>query len=476
MKIINKFLALKTWQKIGIGIALLSIMKYFFMVNTINVYASGYTNPNVIISNQIDGTDEKSSIKTSAPYMSNWLTQTQLDKISDSGRQAMRGTNNVAFIKDNDNAFVGLGTNNYVITQNSTSAFLNRNGETGYYTGFNFYKNTPQTVIEPLEKGHYYTFLFEFYTNNIEWNSKDYSINDFNISGTYSYYNGSTHTSFDLMNKIDIQEFTIYTPGTTYTNPNYGFILFSFKINELFPEYTPSSSYYYFLEELEFNMKNDTYNTNDIVDMNSFNYIFKSDNGGSYKFSNIYILKDVDTFVGDQSYTETMGGNYLNQTIYKTCEPLDISCHIENIFIGVKSITDNLMYNLMQFTKRILLPDMDRISQEIETTKTTFNNKFPMIQDIQDYFQQMVDRFEALEPQHEIHFNGVKVPGYNTWLIEPFDYDFDDIIESNEIKPYYLLYTKIITIFLVIGLLYLYINLISSIIYNTRIAFDFERG
>ena len=300
MKIISRFNSLKTWQKFGIGVAILTAFKYFFMNGFIvNVKAESSTLPNVIISDSITGANYSGSITTASPYKSNFIVQNTLNSLANSGGVPMKVANNVSFIKDLDSTFVDLATNTYTLTSSAYSSFYERTGQTGYYNGFYFYRDGTPGYIKPINKNHYYSFLFEFYTNNVEWTSNSYTRESFDINATYRYYNANTSSagnSQNLMNKIDISDFAVYVPGMTYTDQHYGYILFSFYTNDLYPnsDYSSSSNTYYYFESLELTLKNTEYDSDDVVDMSSYKYLFKSSNGGGYKFTNVYLLDDVD--------------------------------------------------------------------------------------------------------------------------------------------------------------------------------------
>ena len=482
MKIINsivvKYNNLKLWQKILLAISILATAKILLGTGCINVKAESYTNPNVIISDDITGSNYNGTINESGRYKSNWLSQSFLNSFYNFGSSSYGGMtvrDYYSFITDSDHLLKTNAYNSTNLTANLISNFENRTDQTGYYRGFGwYYAQAGQSNVYPLEKGHKYSLLFEFYTQNCEWTSSSFTNDSYTITANY-IISSNTHNYYDLTQIASI-DINTYVPGMTYTNPNYGYVLIDIYMDpNLYP--VIGSSYHINLDSIYVRLRNSSYSIDDEVDLSTYNYLFKSSNGGNYRFTNIYLLDNVDVFVGDESYTSTMGGTYLNQTQYLTCDTLDLNCHVQNILIGIKSFTSNIIYNLKQFFNYVFIPDMTEIQDQINTMKLTFNTKFPIVSDLMDYFQYAVDRFNSLEPQHEISFSGVKVPGYTqTWLIEPFTFDFDDIIENQGIAPWYSFVRTMILCMLFIGWLYLSFHIISSIIYNTRATIDLERG
>ena len=440
MNIFNKFLNLKTWQKLGIGIALLTIFKYLSMSGfIINVKAESYTNPNIIMSDDITGAGYTGIIRENGRYKSNWLSQANLDTLynfSNSSYGGMKVRDYYSYITDSDNLLKTSSYSSTDLTANLISNFETRQGQTGYYRGFGWYYNqSGQPNIYPLEKGHKYSFLFEFYTQDCEWSSSSFTEDAFNITGSYLLSN-STNTYYDLT-EVATFDVTTYVPGMTYTNPNYGYVLVDIYLDpNLYPVF--NSSYDMKLGSIYLRLRNTTYSVDDEVDMSTYNYLFKSSTGGNYRFTGIYLLDNVDVFVGDQDYTSSMEGTYLNQTLYQTCDSLDIACHVENIFRGVKSFTSNLIFNIKQLFNYLFIPDFQAIHDRVDDFHTVIDLKYPDIQALIDYKDDFFARASNISPQHTISFSGASLPGYNINIIPAFTFNFDTIINDSTFNPIYL--------------------------------------
>ena len=84
MRIINSFVIrfnnLKLWQKILLAIGLLAISRILLGTGCINVKAESYTNPNVIMSDSINGANiNVNDINSNNLYKSNWVSQENID-------------------------------------------------------------------------------------------------------------------------------------------------------------------------------------------------------------------------------------------------------------------------------------------------------------------------------------------------------------------------------------------------------------
>ena len=89
-----------------------------------------------------------------------------------------------------------------------------------------------------------------------------------------------------------------------------------------------------------------------------------------------------------------------------------------------------------------------------------------------EYFGYVVEQFNNLQPQHTINFTGVKLPGFTNnndpYLIEPFTYDFDTILQDPTISLFYSFVRVGTTAMVIIGFYFLCADVLSSILYNTR--------
>ena len=110
MRIINSFVIrfnnLKLWQKILLAIGLLAISRILLGTGCINVKAESYTNPNVIMSDSINGANiNVNDINSNNLYKSNWVSQENIDYLeaNATSNQPVQIRDYYAYIKNSDN-------------------------------------------------------------------------------------------------------------------------------------------------------------------------------------------------------------------------------------------------------------------------------------------------------------------------------------------------------------------------------------
>ena len=465
MSLINKFLSLKNWQKLSIGIAIAIIFKVFLMndfIVNVNALTTNSNNPQFALVNPEYDLPEKIDLNEKLPYKSNFVSQERLNQMGTSGQRPYDFKVYYDSIQNSDNSLVDRLNSNGNLLENSQFNFIDYLPYTYYVTGFDFDGSNQLRAgsipdIRPLHRGHRYTFLFEFYQNNSFYsNGISYDTEDFDIGMRFCWNTTDTsHQCDNLQNYIDNLEIEYITPSDiTFTNEHYAYVKITFETNELFPA-DLDYGFEYSLQYITLRLKNpDIQNAGDIIDPDTFKYFVASNDGGIFKVKQLFMIEDyrIEMYDGDDYFG--ILGNNLNQTKYETCEPLDLNCHVRNIVTGIKSFTNNIIASIYRLFAYAFIPDTNDLKNIISNTKENIFSHFPDLQAFFDYVEYFFQRLTNIERQTTVSFPGVKVPGYNNWLIAPFTFDFNTILSDTSTPIYYIYITARIVTSCVVTLLW----------------------
>ena len=471
MSLWYKFLKLKTWQKLGLGIAILSIFRIFAYHNFIimDVQAQSSTKGFYkFFDNETSLQIQDSTIKTSGMFASNFISQEDLNSIANNN---MYQVPTITAIDSTNDTFAGYSSSRATVNQDYTYTFGTSINDI-YLTSLAIDSWSYHGLrIRPLKKNHTYTLAFTIFKTGGEFDSSIYSNNDFNISGTYcrqqSVSSGITDC-YSLSNKFDVVEIGYFNPDNQdiYTNNHYLYLYVTIELNDNFPSSVSNNTWR--LDSLTIDLNNPVYSAGDSVDMTSFKYFMKSTGDDStFGIKLVQIMEDVDTYLVDNENYSIITGQNINMTEYDQCDNLDIACHIRNLVKGIKSFTANIMHSIYALFSKIFIPDFSRLMNHINSSRNLLTSKVPDIQEVMDYGEYFVTRLQNVQPVHTISFSGVKLPGYNTYIIPAFTYDFDSIINDSAFSGYYSLARAVLIVLLSIGWGLFSIRVIVSMLHDT---------
>lgn len=456
MNIFNKFLKLKTWQKLGIGIALLTIFKYLTMNGfIIDVHAKTDTDaiPGVVLIDLESGLP----IEQKLPCTSNNRICTNLDFSLDDPdiRQTRLLTN---YFYGNNVASWQSKTIYHIFTANDLPYFSLQEEDT-YYNRFYL---SPLYFINFMRNTHY-SFMFTFESDNVIPYDKVINTQDLvfkiGIAG-----------SIEMNNYIENTEVTFYPAGTITNNSNYSFLKIDFDTLPTLP-YTCVTGVCHADNTVYFDLYFDQNNVN--------KYFYHNVNtNGALTISQSVMVQDatlevIPTTNYDEFFGLTGGSPLKDDSIYEDCSQYgiteigeNIACNTRNVVSGVKHFLDNLLFNIVNTFEYIFVPDFDNLQQRIDTLENDFFNKYPDIDKLFDYIEYVGNRLNNLQRQTTITFNGVKVPGYDTYIIEPFTFDFNTILNDPTISFYYSIVRIVIIALVTFGFVLFELRFIKSILHS----------
>lgn len=447
MKIINKFMSLKTWQKLGIGIALLTIFKYFVMNNfIINVKAESNDDiPSIVMIDLDSGLPITDSLACKNNYCSNFMTNEELSNI---GNYSTSFKYNMSIPSNN----------NYSLQPINFPGYKQINHENYYINGFYYTQNgaTFNTMIRGFDKNTHYSMIFSLESDGIENFEGSFNTDDFIFDMQLKPESGQALSILNYINNLDI---TYYPGGSITNNQQFSFLKINFDTLATFPSDRV-------LYSINISTKYDT----------SEKYFFKSSEAASYtslRFFTFVMDANLELIPSDNSneYFGFSNGEPLNQQIYENCDTLDIACHVRNIQRGVENFGKNLIYNIINMFKYVFVPDFKLIQKNITDIKEEISLKYPDITGLFDFFEVCSQRFQNLQPKTTISFPGVKVPGFDTYLIQPFTYDLAVIINDSSFSFYYQLSRIVISVFIMIGFVLFELRIIKSILHSLPVDF-----
>jgi hypothetical protein len=460
---INRFNNLNIWQKILIGIGIIIIFKIFLLHNFItNVKAEEIDSgiPGIVLTDPVSNTPiYTTNLLEKGKYSTNFVSSTVINNL-----QTIQNCylGQFKYFSSSNNQLSGWGERQTRLIEGSD--YYNIHAE--YINGFEFESGTSDHYyIDNFQPNTHYSFMFSILSEDVTYSNQTFNTNDFNFR-LFMYDNNYIRTNAtSLLNNIKVE----YIPGRIVNNnQQFSFISISFD--------TRNNFYYTELGSMEIDLYNYQQPTGTLENAK---WLYKSN--GQNSWTGIYqvvMVQDADlqviaTSLLDDFYGFT-DGQPLNQQQYETCDTLDIACHVRNIQKGIENFGKNIIYNISNVIQYLFVPNTTMINNKIDELKLVIQNNFPTITSFIDFIQYIIERYDNITPTHTINFSGIKLPGYNTWLIEPFTYNIDNVLQDATILNCYNIAKLIINAIISVGWFYFCFNIVSSILYNTRATFNIE--
>lgn len=138
---------------------------------------------------------------------------------------------------------------------------------------------------------------------------------------------------------------------------------------------------------------------------------------------------------------------------YETCEPLDIPCHLRNIFSGINNLivrignaVKGFFENITRALKNLFIPNFNSMNQTLQELKNTLQNKLGFLWQSEQYFETLINKFlELNEGNVEIQIPEIRVPNFNFVIIQSQTWYLSSYFQEGTLKTFYDTYKMLIS-------------------------------
>lgn len=141
---------------------------------------------------------------------------------------------------------------------------------------------------------------------------------------------------------------------------------------------------------------------------------------------------------------------------------------LSNFINTIRSFIDSIWNNFTSNLSNVFTPSYTNIENKMEELHDLFDEKIPELTTFIGYIGDIIDRISNLQPQRTISFNGVKFPGTNNYIIPAFTYDFNTLIQDQQINPWWRIVRTVNTWLLLMLLCIFIYKFGNSILHNSK--------